>query len=409
MQTLSLPDSVTNVVGDVRRTGRPGLPALPIFDEAVLSFFQTLSDAILSYPSGRSTPNALAFGAWCRRSTLERQRSRYPEASLRLGRGLAVHLCPENVPTMFAYSVAAGLLSGNANIARLPTRTDPASEFLCARLSEVLASPLHASLADYLCCIRYDSADRPVTDRLCALSDARIIWGGDAKINEIRRSPISPEAVELTFPDRESILLIDSEAWLACHYKDRVVEAFYTDTYQNEQQACSAPRLIVWLGPQHRAAQERFWPLVQKLVEARHNGQPIMAVRKLEQAQFLLATQDGLRLESSGAVTRLWCEVLRAELLEDHPGGGLFLEGAAPQLEAIRPLLRSKCQTIAYFGVAPQDIAALVVRFGARGCQRIVPVGRTMEFSFIWDGHDMIRALSREIVIVDAKVEPRRP
>ena len=112
----------------------------------------------------------------------------------------------------------------------------------------MLARPLHTKLADYLSCIRYNHADRAVTNRLSALSDARVIWGGDAKITEIRRSPIPPEAVELTFPNRESILLIDSEAWVACDHKDCVAQAFYTDTYECEQQACSSPRLIAWLG-----------------------------------------------------------------------------------------------------------------------------------------------------------------
>ena len=108
----------------------------------------------------------------------------------------------------------------------------------------------------------------------------------------------------------------------------------------------------------------------------RHAGQQIIAVRKLEQAQYLLATQDGLRLESAGAITRLWCDPLRAELLDDLIPRRLLSEGSVAQLDAIGPVLRAKSQTIGHFGLAPRDIAALVARSGTRGCQRIVPLGR---------------------------------
>ena len=62
-RSLSLPDPVINVVGDmVRRSSRSDLPVLPIFDDVVLSFFQALSEAILRLiSSASSVPNALAL------------------------------------------------------------------------------------------------------------------------------------------------------------------------------------------------------------------------------------------------------------------------------------------------------------------------------------------------------------
>ena len=32
-----------------------------------------------------------------------------------------------------------------------------------------------------------------------------------------------------------------------------------------------------------------------------------------------------------------------------------------------------------------------------RGVDRIVPIGRTMDFSLMWDGYDLIRSMSRRI------------
>ena len=37
---------------------------------------------------------------------------------------------------------------------------------------------------------------------------------------------------------------------------------------------------------------------------------------------------------------------------------------------------------------------------GMVGIDRIVPIGATMDFSLIWDGHNLINTLSREVEIV---------
>ena len=39
-----------------------------------------------------------------------------------MGRGLAFHVCLSNVPTNFIYSFIFGLLSGNSNIVKMPSK-----------------------------------------------------------------------------------------------------------------------------------------------------------------------------------------------------------------------------------------------------------------------------------------------
>lgn len=41
------------------------------------------------------------------------------------GRGVAFHIAPSNVAVNFAFSLAAGLLTGNANIVRLSSKPFP--------------------------------------------------------------------------------------------------------------------------------------------------------------------------------------------------------------------------------------------------------------------------------------------
>ena len=48
-----------------------------------------------------------------------------------MGRGTVLHITPSNVPTNFAYSMVFGLLSGNNNIIRLPSKNFLQVKILC--------------------------------------------------------------------------------------------------------------------------------------------------------------------------------------------------------------------------------------------------------------------------------------
>ena len=78
-------------------------------------------------------------------------------------------------------------------------------------------------------------------------------------------------------------------------------------------------------------------------------------------------------------------------------GFGLFFEAALPSLEALAPLLPPKAQTLVCGGLEPAEVAALLARAGARGVDRVVPLGQALEMDTVWDGRDLIAALSRII------------
>ena len=81
-----------------------------------------------------------------------------------------------------------------------------------------------------------------------------------------------------------------------------------------------------------------------------------------------------------------------------HPGG-LFIEHEMKEMCEILPMCTNRCQTIACLGMDPEMIAACVLRGAPRGVDRIVPVGRTMDFSLVWDGVDMALSLSRNCIV----------
>jgi len=54
-----------------------------------------------------------------------------------------------------------------------------------------------------------------------------------------------------------------------------------------------------------------------------------------------------------------------------------------------------RCQTISYIG--DEEIVNPLLKTGVKGIDRIVPVGRTMEFGMVWDGYDLFERFTRRI------------
>ena len=67
----------------------------------------------------------------------------------------------------------------------------------------------------------------------------------------------------MTFADRYSFAIISAAAILERKEMDlaNLAEKFYNDTYLMDQNACSSPHLICWMGEENeiKTASERFW------------------------------------------------------------------------------------------------------------------------------------------------------
>ena len=94
------------------------LKPLPPFADEVIEFLNALSKELMKKSRGFSDVATFAF--WCRKPALLQEKKSYDDLASRLGRGVIFHSTPSNVAVNFAFSFAAGLLAGNANIVRLP-------------------------------------------------------------------------------------------------------------------------------------------------------------------------------------------------------------------------------------------------------------------------------------------------
>lgn len=367
-------------------------PALQPFSPAAMTFLQDLSEELRA--RGREYPDVMALAFWCRRASLVKARERYAGMDQRRGRGLAFHIAPGNVPLLFAYSLAAGLLAGCKNIVRLSGREYPQAS-LVTELVSSLIQERHPELKDYIYLLRYGHDDE-MTGRLSAMADVRLIWGGDETIRRIRAIPAKPKAREICFGDRCGICVISAADYLREENKDLLIRRFFNDTYVFDQNACTSPCAVIWTGDEADLAAEDFWRRLGEIAEKGYHPEPAQITGKL--AAFLeAAALKPLRLKTSLYKPKLIVAELAGSderVLEHKYHSGYFYEYQAEDLREILPLCTDRCGTITYFGGIAGQLQQIAAESGFTKTGRIVPVGTAMDFSLVWDGNDLITEMS---------------
>ena len=211
---------------------------------------------------------ALAF--WCRKQNIDNLTKKNTVNEDRIGIGLIFHITPSNIATNFIYSLLFGLLTGNSNIVKISSKNTLQSDVICRCINKLLKQKKYKDLKNRITIIRYENNDN-YTKIISYKCDLRIIWGGDNTINAIRKFDLSPSATDITFSDRSSICIIESKSLIKTNdFKMSIlIEKFYNDTYLVDQNACSSPHIIFWIGNKkdNKFAQKKFWDNLFKLVK----------------------------------------------------------------------------------------------------------------------------------------------
>ena len=371
--------------------------ALPMFCDIIVDFLADLSRRLMADERSRKYQDIMSYAYWIRKSSLERVKEAYPKCGNNLGRGVSFHIAPSNVPVNFAVSMTSALLAGNSVVIRVSDRDFEQVTIICDAINDLL-SDRYKAISDRFCIVRYPHDDG-ITGQLSGICDIRIIWGGDETIRRIRSTGLPPRAIELTFADRYSIALIDSDKYLT-EDPQKVARGFYTDTYYSDQNACSSPRLIVWLGNNKEMAKTRFFDSLSRLVKEQYIMKPVQAVDKYE--AFCKLSMNGIAAKlifDDNLVMRVLVNDLNSNFMDYKIGGGYFFEYDAESIDEIVPLLGKQCQTVAVLGVDKNDVFKLVKDNGVRGVDRIVDLSQTMALEFVWDGYRMIEAMTRVVYI----------
>ena len=373
-----------------------------IFPDMGIAFLSALSNELMKSPKVRQFSDVATFAFFCRKANLLALKKKYSEDSIRLGRGVVFHVAPSNVPVNFAYSMVAGILSGNINIVRVPSKLFEQVDLICDAIQKITLTSEFNEFGNRLFLVRYDRQST-VTDFLSSICDVRVIWGGDDTIEQIRKSAIPARSYDVTFADRYSLAAINANKFIHEQNTAKIAEDFYNDTYLFDQNACSAPRLIIWNGEKDNIfkAKEMFWNAIQIKIE-KYELSPILSVDKL--SALYMQSQDKAEIKRELPVNNKLWRINVSELTDDidknRCAGGYFIEYDAFSLKELKTIVNRKYQTLAYYGFENNELSELIREMKFTGIDRIVPIGKTTEFSLTWDGYDLINVLSRKCMIL---------
>ena len=389
---------INYVVGNGELLNKPTIP----YSDTVCEFLEELSTALMKNSEAREYPDVIAFAFWCRKANLAILKKKFLQNNpIRLGRGIVFHIAPANVPVNFAFSLCFGLIAGNTNIVRISSKNSPQVELICSILNELLQSTF-VKLIDKIAVIRYEHSNN-LTAKLSSICNARIIWGGDKTIQNIRKFQTSPRCVDISFSDRYSISILNSQAIdnITPQELSKMASDFYNDTYTMDQNACSSPHVILWLGENSQRGKSKFWNALFKVALKKYDLTEIKAIDKYSKVLDESITSDKMAKFVNMDNVLMYIELKNiSQELHNYRGiFGLFYTCEIENLNQLITIINNKYQTVTYYGIDKKELTNFVIENGIIGIDRVVPVGRALDMDTIWDGYDVIGYLSRAIDI----------
>lgn len=371
---------------------------LKVFDPMVIDFYEEISKSIINDKNLNNFPDLKTFGFWCRKRNFLKLSNFYKSDHMLVGRGIIFHVTPSNVAMNFLYSLTFGLLSGNANIVRLPSREFEQIRIIIKLIKNIFKLSKFKKIKENICLIRYEKNDF-ISSELSKFVNTRIIWGGDQTITQFKKYNTIPKCLDIMFSNRYSLSIINllSLADLNDEIFNNLIENFFKDTYLMDQQGCSSPHTVVWLGKNHDKVKKRFWKILSTHVDLNYKSDLSIANEKYFDLA-LTASQSEISYKidyKKFNLVKISVENNFKEIQKLKSKFGVFCEVQLDNIEQIVPLLRENVQTITYFGIEKKIISKLITNYNLLGVDRIVPIGRAFDMGLIWDGYDLIRSCSR--------------
>jgi hypothetical protein len=378
--------------------------SMDIFSEDSIVYLNALSKLLNKDARIKSYPDVATFAFFCRKANILNLKNKYSATEfIRLGRGVVFHIAPSNVPVNFAYSLVCGLLSGNLNIVRVPSKGFEQVDIICEAINKLSQEIIHQIISSKLALVRYDRQNS-ATAFFSSICDVRIIWGGDSTIEQIRKNQLPARSFDVTFADRYSLCVINADQYIKEDKPEKIAMGFYNDTYLFDQNACTAPHLIIWLGSDKnvKIAKNVFWDNLYKLLKTRYSIQPVIAVDKL--TSFYNQSAHMVEVRKTATTDNLIWRIELKDLVKEIDAfrctSGYFSEYHASSINELSKIINKKYQTLSYYGLSKEELSSFILEKKPNGLDRIVPIGRTSDFSLTWDGYDLINVLSRECSIL---------
>ncbi len=375
------------------------------FDKNVCMLLSEFSLMLLKNKDAKKFSDLIFLSFWCRKKHLEKLKNEFKEEKIRVGRGVIFHITPSNVPTNFFYSLIFGLISGNTNIVKIPSKNFEQTKIICKILKKLLSKKKYSKVKKMINIIKYhDSEINKITQNISKKCDGRIIWGGDKTIKNVKEFETKPLANDLTFGDRYSVSLINSSK--IAKYNEikmnKLVSNFYNDTMIMDQNACSSPHLVFWTGNEKNKASSKFWSAFANKIKKDYD---FPEVASLEKFNTLCKDISVNKIYHTKKIYKDCLYVIKLKKLtknlENLRGKwGYFYEYNLKSMNYLTPFINRKFQTLTYYGLNKKQIVNFFSKNKIKGIDRVVPIGQGLAIDLYWDGYDVVRSLSRIINIL---------
>jgi hypothetical protein len=378
------------------------------YADVTVHFLESISKNILLDKEMRSYPEIMATAYWLRKSNIMQiglRYNKYAEGRVILPRGTVLHYAPSNVDSIFIYSWILSLLMGNKNVVRLSRKRTEQMDVLLRKINQLLDLKEFQEIKKRTLLVSYEH-EVEYTRYLSDHCQLRVIWGGDQTVQAIRAVPLSPIATEMVFPDRFSKAFFEASAILDCNESDMEVltKNFYNDSFWFGQMACSSPRELYWVGGEAEIekAKLKFWTrMEERVVKESYENSLAVSMLQLTTAHYYAAQSYTSKVRVSPLKTPIRVELsaYSEDIRERHCGGGLFLEKNVVHIRETLTTLTQKDQTVSYFGFGRAVMLEWAKSITNRAIDRIVPVGKALEFHSLWDGYDFFVYFTRELYV----------
>jgi len=370
------------------------------FNSTICNFLEELSAHLFNSKISKNYTDIKTLAFFCRKKKILNLKKKNFNQNNRKGLGLLFHITPSNIPTNFAYSLIFGLLSGNKNVVKVPSKVFPQVEIICNAINNALKK--FNSLKNFIKIVRY-SDNEDFTKKLSLMCDGRLIWGGNNTINKIRKHPIKEISRDISFADRNSFCIFNSDSLFEISNKklNEIALKFYNDTFLVDQNACSSPHIIFWLGKNNLEKRKKFWTIFNKIVDSKYKLDHSAVFYKQDRLFSDFITKNNIKnFRYYG--NSIYCVELNQKKTDPSKlisRWGYFYEVEITKLEDLSKFSNIFTQTLTYFGFEKKDFNKLIKIKNLNGIDRIVPIGQALDISLNWDGYDIICMLSKVIDI----------
>ncbi len=372
------------------------------FNNQSIDFLSDFSKELKKEKKIYKFPDLIYLIFWTSYKKIGEAKKKFLSRNIRLGRGLIFHICPSNVPTNFIYSFFFGLLSGNSNIVKVPSKAFPEKNIILSTINKLFKKKKYLGLKNSNFFIQYDEKIEN-TQKISSICDGRIIWGGDKTINEVRKIWIPERAVELTFADRYSLSVLNLNKFkkIKDHEIKLIAKKFFYDSYMMNQSACNSPHFVFWVGKKNNNLQQKFWKELNYIAEQKFILDESVVLNKYSNLIKNMIDQKNFQniklFKNNLYVVNPNKNIKNIENIRGI--SGIFFQKNIASIIELKKFITKKCQTVTYFGLNKKQIESFVLKNNLFGIDRVVPIGKALDINLVWDGYDVIDSLSRTITL----------